>query len=139
MPQVSLSIVGRRPTKEVQSLEDRPGVRLVGEVPDVRPYVNEAHIAIAPLQIARGVQNKVLEALACGKPVVATEHAATGIETLGGLTVANEPAQWVQAIEELIKPEVYSQKSKAARDQIVERYSWESQLAPLLDLLGIES
>jgi glycosyltransferase involved in cell wall biosynthesis len=85
------------------------------------------------------VQNKVLEALACGKPVVATEHAATGIETLGGLTVANEPAQWVQAIEELIKPEVYSQKSKAARDQIVERYSWESQLAPLLDLLGIES
>lgn len=138
MPSVSLSIVGRRPTKEVQSLGDRPGVRLVGEVPDVRPYVHEAHLAIAPLQIARGVQNKVLEALACGKPVVATEHAATGIETLGGVVVANEPAQWVQAIEQLVMPEVYSQKSKVAREQIVERYSWESQLGPLLELLGIE-
>jgi sugar transferase (PEP-CTERM/EpsH1 system associated) len=139
IPRVHLSIVGRRPTKKVQLLADRPGVRLIGEVPDVRPYVHEAHLAIAPLQIARGVQNKVLEALACGKPVVATEHAATGIETLGGMTVANEPTQWVQAIKELIEPEVYAQKSRAAREQIVERYSWESQLSPLLDLLGIES
>ena len=66
-------------------------LRLVGEVPDVRPYVLSSHIAIAPLQIARGIQNKVLEALSCGKPVIATPFAATGIDCQSGLSIASEP------------------------------------------------
>ena len=103
----------------------------------MRPYVLDAHIAIAPLQIARGVQNKVLEALACAKPVVATSHAATGIECVGGLAVANEPEEWVRTIVELQNSDYYATMSKSARVGILERYSWKAQLDPLLPLLGI--
>lgn len=136
-PNASLEIVGRRPSSEVQALATIPGVHLIGEVPDVRPYVLDAHIAIAPLQIARGVQNKVLEALACAKPVVATSHAATGIECVGGLAVANEPEEWVRTIVELQNSDYYATMSKSARVGILERYSWKAQLDPLLPLLGI--
>jgi sugar transferase (PEP-CTERM/EpsH1 system associated) len=136
-PNTKLDIVGRRPSSEVLSLAAIPGVRLIGEVPDVRPYVLEAHIAIAPLQIARGVQNKVLEALACAKPVVATSHAATGIECVGGLAVANGPDEWVRTISELQNPEYYVTMSQQARVGILERNSWSAKLGPLLPLLGI--
>jgi glycosyltransferase involved in cell wall biosynthesis len=112
-------------------------VNLVGEVPDVRPYVLAAQIAIAPLQIARGVQNKVLEALACGKPVVASPQAATGIECSGGMSVVSQPAEWVQAIIELQKPDHYAKMSSFARSEVLEKYSWKAQLEPLLQLIGI--
>ena len=136
-PSASLDIVGRRPSGEVQSLAKRSGVNLVGEVPDVRPYVLAAQIAIAPLQIARGVQNKVLEALACGKPVVSTPQAATGIECPGGMSVVSQPAEWVQAIIELQKPDLYAKMSEIARSEVLEKYSWNAQLEPLLPLIGI--
>jgi sugar transferase (PEP-CTERM/EpsH1 system associated) len=137
LPNVSLSIVGRNPPPEVQALGQLPGVTVIGPVPDVRPHVLAADIAIAPLQIARGVQNKVLEALSCGKPVVATPQAATGIECLDGISVADNASEWVAAIRELLNPEIYTKKSSAARKQIVQKYSWDSQLAPLLPLLGV--
>jgi sugar transferase (PEP-CTERM/EpsH1 system associated) len=136
-PSVSLDIVGRRPSGEVQALAKRSGVNLVGEVPDVRPYVLAAQIAIAPLQIARGVQNKVLEALACGKPVVASPQAATGIECSGGMSVVSQPAEWVQAIVELQIPDHYAKMSSCARSEVLEKYSWNAQLEPLLSLIGI--
>ena len=136
-PSVSLDIVGRRPSGEVQALAKRSGVNLVGEVSDVRPYVLAAQIAIAPLQIARGVQNKVLEALACGKPVVASPQAATGIECSGGMSVVSQPADWVQAIVELQKPAHYAKMSACARSEVLEKYSWNAQLEPLLSLIGI--
>ncbi|MCA9175167.1 MAG: glycosyltransferase, partial [Planctomycetales bacterium] len=80
IPEATLSIVGRHPTPRVAELGELPGVTVVGEVPDVRPYLSRAAAAIAPLQIARGVQNKVLEAMSAGTPVIATAEALTGLQ-----------------------------------------------------------
>src|SRR5207244_12834951 len=79
-PQAELWLVGRRPTPAVRRLGEVPGVRVVGQVPDVRPYVARAACAVVPLRLARGLQNKVLEALAMGKAVVASPHALAGLK-----------------------------------------------------------
>jgi polysaccharide biosynthesis protein PslH len=139
LPGAHLRIVGRSPPADVVALGRLPGVEVVGQVPDVRPYLLSSHFAIAPLQIARGVQNKVLEALACGRPVVATPQAATGIEVSEGIVVASDPSEWVRAIEQIMVPTIYAQKAKMARQQSVEHYSWEARLLPLLSLLGVDS
>src|SRR5262249_31571633 len=74
-PRAQVWLVGRRPTAAVQRLGEVPGVCVVGQVPDVRPYVARAALAVVPLRIARGVQNKVLEAMAMARPVVASPQA----------------------------------------------------------------
>jgi len=79
LPEAGFYIVGTRPLPAVQQLAQLPGVRVTGAVPDVRPYLAHARAAVAPLRIARGVQNKVLEALAMAKPVLATTAALEGI------------------------------------------------------------
>ena len=80
-PHARFYIVGGRPTSAVRQLESIPGVYVTGAVPDVRPYVAQAAAAVAPLRIARGVQNKVLEAMSMAKPVLATSAAVEGIES----------------------------------------------------------
>src|SRR5512135_174358 len=78
------AIVGSRPCKAVLALARQPGVVVTGGVADVRPFLAHAACAVAPLRIARGVQNKVLEAMAMGRPVVATAQAAEGIRAEAG-------------------------------------------------------
>lgn len=136
-PAAKLHIVGRRPSNKVQELARVAGVQLVGEVEDVRPYVLASHFAIAPLKIARGVQNKVLEALACGKPVIATHEAATGIEHAGGILIADTPEQWLQAIGALREGGRSESMAHAARLGCEQGYSWEAKLQPFLDMLGL--
>ncbi|MFI4859055.1 MAG: TIGR03087 family PEP-CTERM/XrtA system glycosyltransferase, partial [Phycisphaerales bacterium JB063] len=77
-------IVGKDPSASVRVLHKLPGVRVVGAVPDVRPYLHSAAVSVAPMRIAPGVQNKVLEAMACGRPVVCTPQAARGIDATPG-------------------------------------------------------
>jgi sugar transferase (PEP-CTERM/EpsH1 system associated) len=137
-PGARLQIVGRRPTGRVQELAKHPGVVLVGEVTDVRPYVLASHFVVAPLKIARGVQNKVLEGLACGRPVIATQEAATGIENVGGLIVANEPDEWLRAVDRLQDPTHYLALEEQARVGCELHYSWDAKLRPMLDLLGLQ-
>lgn len=136
-PAAKLHIVGRRPSSKVQELAKAPGVQLVGEVDDVRPYVLAAHFAIAPLKIARGVQNKVLEALACGRPVIATHEAATGIEHAGGILIADTPEQWLDAIGSLRGAGRSEGMARAARRGCEQAYSWDAKLQPFLDMLGL--
>src|SRR5690606_20476399 len=83
-PQARFAIVGRAPTDEVRALEALSGVIVTGEVPDVRPWLAAADVVVAPLLLARGVQNKLLEAMAMARPVVATAAAATGIDAVPG-------------------------------------------------------
>ncbi len=99
-PTISLEIVGKHPTPAVLKLSRIAGIQVTGAVPDVRPHVAGADIVIAPLQIARGIQNKVLEAMAMARPVVATTSAATGIDAINGqhLMIADSPQQWVDQI-----------------------------------------
>jgi glycosyltransferase involved in cell wall biosynthesis len=123
----------------VQRLASIDGVNLVGEVPDVRPYLHAADIAISPLKLARGIQNKVLEAMACGLPVVTTTPSAEGIDAVDGrhLILADDEDQWHAALLALAGDGDQRERlGTAARDLVVHDYSWESKLQQVATLLA---
>ncbi len=137
-----LDIVGRRANAVVQRLAAIDGVNLVGEVPDVRPHLHAADIAISPLKLARGIQNKVLEAMACGLPVVTTTQSAEGIDAVDGreLVIADDEDQWHAALFDLAgDPDKREALGTAARNLVVDHYSWQSKLQQLGDLLAASS
>ncbi len=136
-PATRFYIVGSRPTEAVRELARLPGVVVTGTVPDVRPYLAHACLAVAPLRIARGLQNKVLEAMAMGKAVVASPQAAEGIQATAGveLEIADGPALYGQTILHLLRSEVCVSMGKAARTRILHDYDWDSSLAKLDALL----
>jgi sugar transferase (PEP-CTERM/EpsH1 system associated) len=139
VPEATLKIVGRHPTPAVKELGKEPGVEVVGSVPDVRIHMRDSGVVIAPLQLARGVQNKVLEAMSSERAVVCSPAAAQGIEATPGehLVVADEPRQWVDALERLFSDAAHRQRlAAAARQHIVDHYSWGEQLQPMVDLLN---
>ena len=141
-PDLAFAIVGRRPPPAVATLAERPGVIVTGEVPDVRPWLAAAAVVAAPLQIARGIQNKVLEAMAMARPVVASPGAFEGIDALPGrdLLVAEDADAQAQAILSLLDaPATADALGKAARARMEEHYSWDAQLAPLAAMLGLDA
>lgn len=138
-PNVRLALVGRRPTPAVSALGKLPGVSIAADVPDVRPYLSRASIAIAPLRIARGIQNKVLEAAAMAKAVVASPQALQGLEFQNGEHAcrADAPAEWVAVLDDLLaSAERRARLGRNARALVVERYRWEARLAPLAAVLS---
>lgn len=138
-PAATLYIVGSKPSSMVQRLSRSPGVVVTGFVEDIRDYLSLADVCIAPLRIARGIQNKVLEAMAMAKPVVATEQAFEGIDARPGqdlLVTAAEPEIFAQGINLLWKDKSFAkQMGLDAREAIVSQYSWEKQLKKLNALL----
>ena len=123
------------PSAEVQVLAGQPGVTVTGTVPDVRPYVAHAALSVAPLRVARGIQNKVLEAMAMAKAVLVTPQALEGIEAGIGreLLLADGAQQWLAAATEALAgpPEVLEAVGQAARARVLASYSWDARLAPL--------
>ncbi|NIJ38194.1 sugar transferase (PEP-CTERM/EpsH1 system associated) [Sphingopyxis panaciterrae] len=139
-PAARFAIVGRAPTDEVRGLEKQPGVIVTGEVPDVRPWLAAADAVVAPLLLARGVQNKLLEAMAMARPVVASGAAATGIDAVPGehLLVADDAAAMAAAVGKLFDdPAAAAAMGAAARARMIARYGWDARLAPLGSLLGL--
>lgn len=135
----SFAIVGRAPTREVQALEAIPGVTVTGEVPDVRPWLAAADVVVAPLKLARGVQNKLLEAMAMAKPVVASRAAAQGIDAEVGrhLLVADGAAATVSAVAALLRdPACRAAMGTAARERMIARYGWDAVMAPLAAMVA---
>jgi sugar transferase (PEP-CTERM/EpsH1 system associated) len=131
------AIVGRAPTATVRALGQREGVIVTGAVDDVRPWLAAADLAVAPLRIARGVQNKVLEAMAMERPVVATPAAGEGIDHAGSLRVADQ--DFVTAVGDLLdRPDEARALGAAARARMLARYAWPARLAPLDALLGLD-
>lgn len=131
-------IAGRSPTPEIVALGGRPDVEVTGAVPDIRPYVQKAAVSVAPLRVARGIQNKVLEAMAMGTPVVATSDARAGIAGVSGehLIVADDPAEFAtQTVRLMQSPAYRRQIGQAGRDLVVRHYRWESRLTRLEELL----
>jgi sugar transferase (PEP-CTERM/EpsH1 system associated) len=131
-------IVGARPAPAVRNLANLPGVRVTGTVPDVRPYVAHARLAVAPLRMARGVQNKVLEAMAMAKPVLASPHAAEGIETQPGvgLLVAVDEVEFVtQALRLMQDDDAARAMGVAGREHVLRCYRWDRSLSRLSELL----
>jgi sugar transferase (PEP-CTERM/EpsH1 system associated) len=128
-------IVGRNPAAAVTRLAALPGVNVAGAVDDIRPWIASADVVVAPLRIARGIQNKVLEAMAMARPVVASAAAAEGIIARDGehFIVAADDAAMADAISALIaNPDRSAAMGRAARAHMLDRYQWDAQLAPLL-------
>lgn len=134
-------IVGRSPTAEVRALECE-GVRVWGEVPAVQPFLAAADLVIAPLTIARGVQNKVLEAMAMARPVLLTPEAASGIAADDGIHFAVEQGDdrfVARALTLLADREKAAKMGAVARRLVVETMGWPAMLAPLPALVGREA
>jgi sugar transferase (PEP-CTERM/EpsH1 system associated) len=144
-PDSRFYIVGARPAPAVQQLATLPGVQVTGTVPDVRPYMAHARFAVAPLRIARGVQNKVLEAMSMAKPVLATSAAMEGIalstppfekDELGGIFIADESAELArQALALLADPASSKQLGRLGREQVLRCYNWAAHMHKFVDLL----
>jgi sugar transferase (PEP-CTERM/EpsH1 system associated) len=138
-PDLCFAIVGRNPTRAVERLAERPGVIVTGAVPDVRTWLAAADVVVAPLQIARGIQNKVLEAMAMARPVVASPGAFQGIDARAGehLLVADRAGEQAGAILGLLGDPAAAQRlGDAARGRMEERYRWEARLEPLREILS---
>ena len=136
LPNAQFAIVGSRPAAEVQKLAQLPGVLVTGSVPDVRPYVAHAACAVAPLKIARGVQNKVLEAMAMARPVVATPQAAEGIRARAGVDflLAHDAATFADAVLQTLKHGT-GKMGETARAGILVNYNWHRNLSAVDDYL----
>lgn len=138
-PEAKLYLVGSSPSPSVMNLSQRDGVTVTGRVDDVRPYLQYAKAAIAPMQIARGVQNKMLEAMSMAKPVIVSSLTIEGLEgyPTQDLEVCDDPspiANWL--IDKLNQQAIVAEQS---RQWIKQHYSWEAKLTPLLDYLRIPS
>ncbi len=138
-----LHVVGRNPTPALQRFADNPGVHIWGEVPDVRPFLAASTCVVAPLLIARGVQNKVLEAMAMARAVVLSPDAATGINARDGvhwLVSDASPAAMMETVEALLaQPETAAAIGAAARRFVLDHHAWDAMLAPLDALVRTQS
>ncbi|MDR3299070.1 MAG: TIGR03087 family PEP-CTERM/XrtA system glycosyltransferase [Candidatus Accumulibacter sp.] len=130
---VRFYIVGRGPTAAVQALAGER-VIVTGTVPDVRPYLCHARVIVAPLRVARGVQNKVLEAMAMGLPVVVSKGCGEAIDAVAGrdFLLADGVEDYVRKIGDLLEsPTLCKKMGESARRQVLERYSWETNLSAI--------
>lgn len=137
-PAARFYVVGANPGRAVRALAKHPGVSVTGRVPDIRPYLRHAKVVVAPLRIARGVQNKVLEAMAMARPVVASTACASGLDARPGvdLEVAATPLEFTCTVLELLNGVRAGPLGLAARERVLERYQWPRNLAAIDRLLA---
>jgi len=137
-PDLELYIVGSNPVAEIGNLSGLPGVTVTGFVEDIRSYYELADICIAPLHMGRGVQNKVLEAMAMSKAIVSTSRANAGIQGQPDqhLLIADNIEEFGNAISDLLSnPEKRSLLAQNARQFVVENYDWDTNMSELERLL----
>ncbi|MEM7664358.1 MAG: TIGR03087 family PEP-CTERM/XrtA system glycosyltransferase [Pseudomonadota bacterium] len=141
-PDAKFHVVGRNPTAVLKAHDGSEGAKIWGEVPDVRPFIASATCVLAPLLIARGVQNKVLEAMAMARPVLLTPEAATGIAATDGehwLVNVADPASMIARFDAFHRdPHAAQRVGHAAREYVLAHHAWDAMLAPLERLVGAE-
>jgi len=133
-PSTKLVIVGADPSPPVLALGKLPGVEVTGSVPKVQPYVRKAACTVAPLNVARGTQNKILESLAMGVPVVSSTLAAAGVDCEANehLLVADKPEEYADACIRLLDSEdARRELSEAGRQRMLTNHSWSSSMKRL--------
>ena len=134
IPNVTLSIVGADPPAAVRDLANDPAIEVTGRVPDLRVYMNRAAVAVAPIRIGAGLQNKVLEGMSMGLPVVTTTIGNEGIQAVDGekLFVADSPDLFAKRITELLRDARLRERvGAAARNFILSDWTWETFLTRL--------
>jgi sugar transferase (PEP-CTERM/EpsH1 system associated) len=133
-PRTTLSIVGADPTRDAIALGRLPGVTVTGTVPDVRPYLHRAALMVAPLNIARGTQNKILEGMATGLPVVTSPVAAGGVDAIDSehVLVARTPDEQASAILHVLSvPAERRRLAGSARARILSHHAWDRAMQRL--------
>lgn len=131
---MKLLIVGADPSPAMRKLAERPGVTVTGSVPDVRPFVRRSALMVAPLAIARGTQNKILEAMAMGVPVVTSRIAAGGVdaEAPAHLLVADTPQETADAIFRIVESkEERARLAAAGRARMLSHHAWPKSMQRL--------
>jgi sugar transferase (PEP-CTERM/EpsH1 system associated) len=130
-------MVGARPTRQVERLASLPGIEVTGSVADVRPYLAHADVAVAPLRVARGIQNKVLEAMAMGKPVVTTTGAREGLNLSPELCRGGDtPEGFTGAVLSLLRsPSERERTGRLGRTWVREHHDWSRTLRPVTDFI----
>lgn len=126
-PELSFTIVGRKPTPGVTALKDRPGVEVSGTVPDVRPYYENALAMVVPLRWGSGTRLKILEAMAAGVPVISTTLGAEGLDVTHGqeILIADSPEEMLEAIGALHdNPELRTRLAELGRRLAISKYDW---------------
>ena len=137
-PTATFRVIGRKPDPAVVKLGQQPGVEIVGQVPDVRPYVASAAVSVVPMRLSRGLQNKVLESLAMGKATVAAPPALAAIRAVSGrdLGKAESADEWVTAVCRLFDdPAERRRLGENGRRFVETNHNWATCLAPLTDLI----
>lgn len=130
----SFYVVGMKPDVAVRALADQSGVVVTGRVPDVRPFLQHAKAVVAPLRVARGIQNKILEAMAMAKPVVTTPACAQPLTARAPeeLAVASDARAFACQLEAAMDPTLGARMGRAARERVLRDYTWPASLE-LLD------
>jgi sugar transferase (PEP-CTERM/EpsH1 system associated) len=138
VPEAKLQLVGRDPSPAIGRLAEAPGVELVGAVPDVRPYLADAGVCVAPLHIARGIQNKILEAMSMARPVITTTSAAAAVGAMNGrqLYAVDHPGSWACLLVRLLTDAQASQRmGAAARTFVAEHHAWDRCTQRLMQMM----
>lgn len=136
-PDLRFTIVGGKPDDRVRQLERQVGIEVTGRVPDVRPYLARALAAVAPMRVARGVQNKVLEGMAMARPVITSAMGLEGIDASPNehVIVAESSDDYLGALRTLDSSDARAALGASARDLVLRQYAWESTLKPLGEFL----
>ena len=137
LPEIRFNIVGRNPSSDVQDLGRLSGVSVTGEVADIRPFLEQAWVSVAPLRIARGIQNKVLEAMAMGIPLVGTSSAFEGMKVNqgDGVRIANNAQEFASEVLKLVTDSRLRADCSQQARRYVERYHrWEDHGSKLESL-----
>jgi glycosyltransferase involved in cell wall biosynthesis len=134
VPDAEFWIVGSNPNREIWRLAESPGIHVTGAVEDVRPYYAMAKVAVAPYRYGEGTKIKVVEAMACGTPMVSTSIGCQGLEVMDGrhLLIADNETDFSRRVIELLRdPEQGQAMATAARALAVEKYSWQGLISAL--------
>ena len=140
-PQATFCIAGMDPVDKIKKLNGQNGIEITGFVDDIKPYFDNANIFVAPFRLARGVQNKVLQAFASGLPVIATSMGAEGVKCSDqqDILLANSASDYINCLTMLMDDHSkYTNISQNALAIIQAQYAWNSVLAPLKSLVAEE-